>query len=74
MGPQTFWDSFGRFLSPRHFLLSPLSACILQFLITAITLLYRSFSLKILAFCTIATLVAVHILGDLANFPSIFTA
>ena len=41
----------------------------MQFPVTAIALLYCSFSLTVLAFCTIAIPVAVHIFGDLASFP-----
>ena len=70
MGPQTFWDSFGRFLSLRFSLLSPLSLCILQSPITVVVLPYDSFSLTVLAFCTTATPVAVHFSSDSTTFPS----
>ncbi|RVX16523.1 hypothetical protein CK203_006236 [Vitis vinifera] len=67
---ETFWDSFGRFLSPRLSLLSPLSLCILQSQVAAIALPHSSFSSTALAFCTTATPVAIHLFYDSATFPS----
>ncbi|KAL6319663.1 hypothetical protein AAG906_026712 [Vitis piasezkii] len=68
---RAFWDFTWTFLALKAFLLLTSPLCVLQSLVTAISSLGRFSSPVILAFCTTATSVAVHLSDGpiiLANF------
>ena len=69
MGPQTFWDSFGRFLFPRFSFLSPLSP--LHSTSSYCFPVASSFIFTVtFTFCLTISPVVVHLPGGLAIFPS----